>query len=171
MYENIPESEKQLFSDFIMPHMNGIEIGVLNGDTSKFLLSICNKLTGIDPLIPDSMEASLIGSEDLIKQNTSSNFTFIKDYSYNVSTLFLNESIDFIFIDGDHNYEAVKKDYEFYYPKIKNGGLIFFHDSRMNRGGASFHVGSSQFADEMIMNDKRVELIAEAFSLTCFRKL
>lgn len=36
--------------------------------------------------------------------------------------------IDFLFIDGDHSYEGVKKDFEMYSPLVKDGGIIAFHD-------------------------------------------
>jgi len=36
--------------------------------------------------------------------------------------------IDFIYIDGNHEYEYVKKDIENYYPKIKKGGILAGHD-------------------------------------------
>lgn len=36
--------------------------------------------------------------------------------------------IDLLFIDGDHEYESVKKDIQDYVPKVKHGGLIIFHD-------------------------------------------
>lgn len=36
--------------------------------------------------------------------------------------------IDFMFIDGDHSYEGVKKDYENYSKMIRSGGVIAFHD-------------------------------------------
>jgi predicted O-methyltransferase YrrM len=36
--------------------------------------------------------------------------------------------IDFLFIDGDHTYKGVKKDYEMYSPLVRRGGLIAFHD-------------------------------------------
>jgi hypothetical protein len=39
----------------------------------------------------------------------------------------------------------------------------------MYRGGANFHVGSSLFCD-FIINEKYLELIGEAFSLTAFKK-
>ena len=37
-------------------------------------------------------------------------------------------SIDFLFIDGDHSYDGVKKDFELYGPLVRDGGLIAFHD-------------------------------------------
>lgn len=36
---------------------------------------------------------------------------------------------DFIYIDGNHEYEFVKKDIELYCPKLKKGGIIAGHDA------------------------------------------
>lgn len=38
------------------------------------------------------------------------------------------DGVDFLFIDGDHEYEGVKKDFLKYSPLVKKGGLIVFHD-------------------------------------------
>ena len=37
-------------------------------------------------------------------------------------------TIDFIFIDGDHSYEACKADIAAWAPLVKKGGVIAFHD-------------------------------------------
>ena len=34
------------------------------------------------------------------------------------------DDLDFVYIDGGHTYEVVKKDLELYYPKVKSGGLF-----------------------------------------------
>jgi len=39
-----------------------------------------------------------------------------------------DESVDFLFIDGDHRYTQFKKDVQNWYPKIKKGGTISGHD-------------------------------------------
>ena len=39
-----------------------------------------------------------------------------------------NKNIDFIFIDGDHSYEGVKKDIDIWFPKLKSKGIIIMHD-------------------------------------------
>jgi predicted O-methyltransferase YrrM len=36
--------------------------------------------------------------------------------------------IDFLFIDGDHSYEAVKRDFNLYFDFIRPGGTIVLHD-------------------------------------------
>ena len=54
----------------------------------------------------------------------------------------LNENkLDYLFIDGDHTYEGVKKDFELYSPFVKKGGVIVFHDIVP-------HAGSSCKVDE-----------------------
>ena len=45
-----------------------------------------------------------------------------------VNSILDKKSIDFLFIDGDHTYEGVKKDFEMYSPLVRNNGIIAFHD-------------------------------------------
>jgi cephalosporin hydroxylase len=37
-------------------------------------------------------------------------------------------NVDFLFIDGDHSYEGVRRDFELYSPLAAAGGLVAFHD-------------------------------------------
>lgn len=51
---------------------------------------------------------------------------------------FSDESVDLVHIDGLHTYEAVSEDFHNWYPKVKPGGVILFHDiqARMMDFGA-----------------------------------
>lgn len=40
-----------------------------------------------------------------------------------------NEPIELIFIDGAHEYKMVKLDFDLWYPKVIDGGIMAFHDS------------------------------------------
>lgn len=41
---------------------------------------------------------------------------------------FADRQLDFVYLDAQHHYEAVKEDIALWYPKIKKGGLLAGHD-------------------------------------------
>ena len=59
----------------------------------------------------------------LIRGDSNNTATFGK-----VKSILGSNKIDFLFVDGDHAYSAVKKDFEMYSTLVKDDGLISFHD-------------------------------------------
>jgi predicted O-methyltransferase YrrM len=41
---------------------------------------------------------------------------------------FGGEPVDVLFVDGDHGYDAVRRDFELYGPLVRPGGIVAFHD-------------------------------------------
>ncbi|MCA9279798.1 MAG: class I SAM-dependent methyltransferase [Phycisphaeraceae bacterium] len=56
-----------------------------------------------------------------------------------------NESCDIIHIDGLHTYEAVKHDFETWLPKLREHGVMLFHDTAESSG-----YGSADFWKELL---------------------
>jgi len=54
--------------------------------------------------------------------------TPIRGDSVETASTYKDDSLDFVFIDGDHRYEFVKADIEAWVPKVKSGGIIAGHD-------------------------------------------
>jgi len=52
----------------------------------------------------------------------------IKAFSPEVAHMFEDELFDWVYIDGNHKYDAVKKDLSAWYKKVKTGGLVAGHD-------------------------------------------
>src|SRR5579864_4329433 len=45
-----------------------------------------------------------------------------------VRTILAGRSVDFLFVDGDHRYESVRRDFDLYEPLVRPGGMVAFHD-------------------------------------------
>lgn len=56
------------------------------------------------------------------------NIRILKGYFNEFIDNFENNSIDILHIDGLHEYESVKEDFENYFPKCHNNSIILFHD-------------------------------------------
>jgi hypothetical protein len=118
----------------------GIEIGVGNGVFSNEILanSKLKKLYSID-----CWEYNQFNSDPIVSYNNTvrtlkpygDRSQIIKAYANLAVDSFEDQSIDFIYIDGDHNYEPVKRDILLYYPKIKIGGILSGHDYSQNWPG------------------------------------
>jgi len=54
--------------------------------------------------------------------------TFLQNDSNKAYIFFDDHSIDILYIDANHTYEYVKRDLEYWYPKVKNDGFICGHD-------------------------------------------
>jgi len=151
-----------------------VEIGVLDGGTTKEMAEVATvPIYGIDPIIPDSMNKLLIGSEEKIKRNLFfySDFHFFKDYSFNVVKNWEHE-FDFIWIDGDHRYEEVKRYFTDWYPLLASGGFMAFHDSAPVTSVKTTFVGwlgPVKMVNEL-KNNGRLKFIEVGDSVTVFQK-
>ncbi len=59
----------------------------------------------------------------------------IREYSETAAAKVPDGSLDFVFIDAQHDYESVKRDIELWAPKVKKGGLLSGHDYEPNFPG------------------------------------
>ena len=133
--------------DLIVKHsfINIVEIGLGNGLTAKTILSALVPsypfvYYGIDPYKEyeeytgdiNSTPHRLIKNKNLAENNLSSfrkgRFVHFKMKSPVASFKFMKNTIDLVFIDGNHSYEYVKSDLEKYYPKVRTNGIIAIHD-------------------------------------------
>lgn len=73
----------------------------------------------------------------------------------NLGSLIIPENtIDFLFIDGDHSYSGVKQDFEQYSQFVKHGGLISFHDIQISKRHHDRNVYVGEFWQELKASGK-----------------
>ncbi|MBE9039449.1 class I SAM-dependent methyltransferase [Oscillatoriales cyanobacterium LEGE 11467] len=141
----VPGQEKYLFDKVkSMPEdATIVEIGSFRGRSTVAMAYACvgtkRKIYCIDPWnfkgsksFPENMFE--IWTENIKRNGLDSYVTPLKGYSRDILSrwpeLAGNQQIDFIFIDGGHEYEDVLPDFQLAFPLVKPGGWIALHDVR-----------------------------------------
>jgi hypothetical protein len=123
----------------------GVEVGVCLAHTTeafakgiknlKKLYAVDNYPTFVDwdgsdwnqdrqDLMKKAAQEKMLAHKDKVEFLHISSEEFVKTIE--------DESLDFIFIDGDHSFEAALKDFQNYYPKVKKGGIFGGHDIQLD---------------------------------------
>jgi predicted O-methyltransferase YrrM len=157
------------FIDFLNRHKISVivEIGTADSGTHLLLSELVysqKTMVAIDLEIRNRKSLSAINSND-------DNRLYIEGSSHSGEThsqllsLLKKKTIDLLFIDGDHSYEGVKKDFELYKSSVSKNGIIAFHDivpDSFSRTGikTSSYVGEvPKFWNEIKQNYKSREFI------------
>jgi len=108
----------------------GVEVGCWSGESSEIACQFANQLFCVDPW------ETLGGSDaELLfdaRMAVYDNVTKIKARSHEAAKQFPDESLDFVYIDGDHEVDSVCDDILSWLPKIRKGGWIAGHDYDIN---------------------------------------
>lgn len=92
------------------------------------------KLYAIDPHTKTSWnDYESIDTYKIMKKNLHTfrveNYVeIIREYSEKAAEI-CNQPIDMIFIDGDHSYDGVRRDWELFVPRVREFGIVVFHDT------------------------------------------
>ena len=73
------------------------------------------------------------------------------------------EPVEFVFIDGAHEYEMVKLDFLLWFPKLIEGGIIAFHDTMAD--------GPQKVAEEFVYKSKHCRNVGFVGSITFAQKV
>eukprot|EP00040_Diaphanoeca_grandis_P038783 m.257332 g.257332 ORF g.257332 m.257332 type:complete len:269 (+) comp35183_c0_seq1:88-894(+) len=161
-----------LLRQYIPANSVGCEIGVWKGEFTEVLVDICKPSTLhlIDPWrhFGEYKDAWFGGqcedgqkSMDAIfesvrakfpKEEASGKVVFHRGMSEEVDSEIPDGSLDWVYVDGNHMYEFVKKDLELYYPKVRKGGIIFGDDYMLGVGW--WGDGVVEAVDEFVENNK-----------------
>lgn len=123
----------------------GLEIGVQSGGMSEYILerwTKCEKYYLVDPwehqecfqdganVDNEEQNAVLQEAKDKLQRFEERGVTleYIRDLSTNAHRQIPDESLDWIYIDGRHDYRGVQEDLKLYWPKLKKGGIFSGHD-------------------------------------------
>jgi predicted O-methyltransferase YrrM len=101
------------------------------------------------------------------KRRESVSVVWIEDFSFNASKGW-TESIEFLFIDGDHEEGAVRQDWDDWHRFVVPKGIVAFHDARVFPGGWPRGSDGPVRVVDALFRDKTLdgwEIVDEAHSL------
>lgn len=132
-----------LYQDMVKRFPTGstfVEIGAWKGKSSAFMaVEIVNSGKKIDFYCIDTFEGSVEHRNNpelphlynIFKNNmkhVEGYYTDMRMTSMEAVEKFEDESVDFVFIDGSHEYKDIKDDIAHWLPKVKKGGVLAGHD-------------------------------------------
>lgn len=130
------KNRKELAQHFAeLGFKRGAEVGVCFG---HFSLILCQSIPGLELIAIDSWntrqnikrEHAFKASGEEYARSVLAPYraTIIKKRSMDAVKDFEDESLDFVFIDADHSYSAVKEDIREWSKKVRSGGIVSGHD-------------------------------------------
>ena len=127
----IPHAEK--FMTPIYPIKLIVDVGVDYGLSTLFLAHNCPgaKVIGVDNFCYEQIPDTRTSVAGLIEKYFPDDIDLWPIESGEAEAKFAAGGygqIDVLHIDAGHQYEEVKRDYELWYPHVRKGGLIMFHD-------------------------------------------
>ena len=120
-----------------MGFKKGIEIGVFQGEYTEILAKSGLEIYGVDPWIEYKGYVYSTGRrvffDDMYKDAVKrlapyKNVHLIRKMSMDALKDFEDESLDFVYIDGNHTFKYIAEDMYYWSYKIKEGGVLCGHD-------------------------------------------
>lgn len=121
----------------------GVEVGVCKGQNIYWLLKSCLsiiKIYGIDPwmaykdkltITQETADQWYETTKSLLQSYVDDGFVELLRMPSAMGALQIeDEALDFVFIDGNHSYDAVVTDLAIWLPKVRPGGIFSGHDFR-----------------------------------------
>ena len=123
----------------------GVEVGTERGQYAKAMLTRNPdlKLYCVDPWIAYQGYREHVTQEKLdwlyseaVTRLEGLNAVLVRKFSHDAAADFKDESIDFVYIDGNHEFRHVVNDIADWTPKVRKGGIVSGHDyiQRNNEG-------------------------------------
>ena len=120
----------------------GAEIGTADG---RFAEILCQRIEGLKLLCIDPWERyegnwrsenyQKVAYLTAQKRLKNYNADLIKKTGVEASLSVPDNSLDFVFIDGDHQFDAVMTDIILWSKKVKSGGIVSLHDYYFHKAG------------------------------------
>lgn len=157
-------------------HHLALEIGSYMGVSARVIttaLAANAKLYCVDPWeIHHGKENPCwtICKRELRRHSVLDRVVFLQGFSYEMESA-MPEGFDFIFVDGDHTYEGMKRDWDIVLRRLLPGGILCLHDTTVPEAEPYRQFGTVTFFDEVVRHHQEFEWLECCYSMNVLRRM
>lgn len=163
--------ERQVIAAHSRLARRAVEIGVFEGVTTAVIaasMAADGIVFGVDPFPRGRLGISygkLITRKTLRRNKVEHKVQLVEMLSFDAAEV-LTGPFEFVFVDGDHSYEGITRDWADWSGKVSVGGRIALHDTQGWSGAPEVSkFGSARFFQDQIIADSRFNLIESVDSM------
>ena len=148
----IPNTNRETLARLfhLLGHQVGVEVGVERGAYSEVL---CQQIPGVrlscvdawqpyagyrDHVVAEKLDRFYRETQERLKPYPG--VTLVRKFSVDAAKDFADGSLDFVYLDANHNFESVTADLAAWSPKVRAGGILAGHDFAPNHWPNQIHV-------------------------------
>jgi predicted O-methyltransferase YrrM len=149
-----------------------VELGVMHGVTTGLLRSVMapeGVVTGVDRHPPGRLGVSFerLTAKNELARHPRGRALLLRQWSHEAARDWTTP-IDFLFIDGDHSWNGLERDWRDWTIHLTPGGLVALHDSRSMPDRED--LDSVRFTQDVVLHDARFRVVDTVDSLTVLER-
>ncbi len=168
-------AERACLAQYAAGRKRLVEIGVMHGVSTAVLCGAMDPeavLTAIDPHPAGRLGVSFerLVAQHEIRRCRRGRVVLDRRLSHEAVQGWAGP-IDFLFIDGDHSWNGIDRDWRDWSVHLAPGGIVALHDSRVPPGVVSAPLDSVRYTTNVILADARFKLVTGVDSLTILERI
>ena len=164
------EAERECLSRHARGRHNLVELGVMHGVTTALLrrvMAAAGVVSGIDPHPCGRLGVERLTAARGLAMSRRGQARLIRLTS-SAAAAGWQSPIDFLFIDADHSWAAIERDWSDWIPHVSTGGIVALHDSHQLAGRDN--LDTVRFTEEIVLHDPRVRRLEVVDSHTILER-
>jgi predicted O-methyltransferase YrrM len=169
-------AEQQALKRHASGRRRAVEIGVYEGANTRLIadhLEASGVLYAIDPFFSGRLPicwGEIVARSHVRRGQPAGRVEFVKMLSWEAAQQ-IDGTFDFIFVDGDHSLDGIRRDWNDWAGRVRSGGVIALHDTRVpNHDPSVAELGSHQYYESHIRSDDRFSVCDQVDSLTVLER-
>jgi predicted O-methyltransferase YrrM len=168
-------SEAALIRKYAAHAVCAVEIGVAEGGSAYEIRRVIDPggtLYLVDPFPPGllfGVSMTRVVAGRVVARVDRGDVAWVRTYSHDAGSNW-SRPIDFLLIDADHRFEAVRNDWELWTPHVRRGGVVAMHDALLPPGRPAIE-GPARVLQSALAQSREWALVDGADSMAILKRV